>query len=322
MKVLLFCPLHPQYVIYPEAKASIDALDTTGFDVTVHYEGEALTANLSDGYDAVTAKYRHGQKLFLTGNYDAMLTVEADNIIPRDALQKLSRVDADVAYGLYCARHNSRWLAFLKIWDSSGITYSIDESTTKAAWGNVIETVGVGFGCTLIHRHVLETIPFRRKDGHPCSNDWFFSLDCIEAGFRQKHDCSVIVGHIRHDRPRVIIWPIAEAPFHRTETEAREEIRNSDMNSDELQEYICNCSIASQSQNHYYAPGDSIWMTPAQAVIHIELGQISPKQAPIELSAIETIKTAQTEAENTVIEPQSKRRNRNVKLESTEEQGE
>jgi hypothetical protein len=289
VKVLLFCPLHPQYVIYPEAKASIDALDTTGFDVTVHFESEAHTEGIADAYDAVTVKYQEAQRIALEGDYDAMLTVEADNIVPVDALQKLSRVDADVAYGLYCARHNSRWLAFLKIWDSSGVTYSLDESTTKAAWGNVVESAGVGFGCTFIHRHVLEAIPFRRVKGHPCANDWFFALDCIAAGYRQKHDCSVLVGHIRQDRPKVTIWPIPEAPFHRIVEEAREERKNLDLNSTELVEYICNCSIVSQSQNQYYQPGESIWMTPEQAIIHLDNGQISPKPEPI------------------VIEPQSKR---------------
>jgi hypothetical protein len=282
VKVFLFCPLHPVRSIDREALAAINALDTSGFDVTVHYEAEGNVPATGDAYDAVTAKYQHAQRLFLAGDYDAMLTVEYDNIVPVDALQKLSRVDADVAYGLYCARHNSRWLAFIKIWDSSGITYSLDEATTKAAWGKVIDSVGVGFGCTLIHRHVLEAIPFRRVAGHPCCNDWFFALDCIAAGYRQKHDTSVLVGHVRNDAPRVVIWPIAEAPFHRLEEENRRELATLDMDSSGLTEYVCNCSIVSQSQNHYYQPGDSIWLTAESAKVHLELGQVSPKPVAIE----------------------------------------
>ena len=70
-------------------------------------------------------------------------------------------------------------------------------------WGNVIDTTGVGLGCTLIRREVLEAIPFRVVDKW-IANDWYFALDVAEKGFTQAHDCGVVCGHIDGYR---VLWP-------------------------------------------------------------------------------------------------------------------
>lgn len=162
-------------------------------------------------YDNICKKYNQGRKLALEGGYDALWTVEADMIIPPIALERLTRIDADVAYGLYVSRHGSqRWLAFSHIGETVGISISDDRINAKAAWGQVIETQGVGLGCTLIWRHVLEAIEFRHP-GAETANDWFFSLDCQKHGFVQKHDLGVVCGHIVGPPSPKILWPDPEA---------------------------------------------------------------------------------------------------------------
>ena len=73
----------------------------------------------------------------------------------------------------------------------------------EAMWGKVVDTAGVGLGCTLIRRDVLEAIPFRVKDEW-IANDWYFAIDAREKGFIQRHDCSVVCGHIDGYRT---LWP-------------------------------------------------------------------------------------------------------------------
>lgn len=270
MKILLFCPLHPLWGILHPALESIHALDVSGFDVTYHYEDERRM-NGGDAYDQITAKYQYGRGLALDGGYDAMLTIEYDNVVPVDALQKLAQVDADVAYGLYVTGRGNRWLAFIHLWPKSGITYSRDEPTARAAWGDVMPSAGVGFGCTLIRRHVLEGVPFRREKGHPSSNDWWFALDLAEKGYRQAHDCGVVVGHIRRNGD--IAWPIPAHPFARIE-KGKDVLAN--IPEGELGEYICNTILASRQDNHYYQVGDRIMLTPEKAAIHLRKGQVSP----------------------------------------------
>lgn len=277
MKVLLLCPLHPFTGVCGETKKSIEALDVTGFDVTVHYDITETQSGNIDRNQSVLEKFQNGRRLFLAGDYDAMLTVEYDNIVPVDALQKLARVDADVAYGLYCSRVSPRWLAFWRLFENSGITYSKDEPTARAAWGNVIETCGVGYGCTLIHRHVLEALPFRLVNGHPCSNDWHFSLDCIKAGFVQKHDCSVIVGHIITQDPLTIVWPIPDEPFHRIEVaERKKPILKT---AEGVATYICLDNVFHSQHEHYYAVGDEITLTDDVAERMLALGKVVAKSA-------------------------------------------
>ncbi len=161
-------------------------------------------------YGNICEKYNFAREVALREGYDALLTVEADMVIPPDTLTRLLAVDADVAYGLYCSRHNKyRWLAFTEITERHGLSLDEEPERARAAWGKVIETRGVGLGCTLIRRHVLEAIRFRWEGGF-LANDWYFSLDCIERGFVQKHDLGVVCGHItKRPSPR-IIWPSPE----------------------------------------------------------------------------------------------------------------
>lgn len=167
---------------------------------------------LENPYDNICKKYNRARQAALDGGYDALWTVESDVIVPPITLQRLTRVEADVAYGLYVSRHgNHRWLAFTNISDITGISVSDDRINAQESWGQVIETEGVGLGCTLIRRNVLEKIKFR----HPSSevaNDWFFALDCKFHGFTQKHDLGVVCGHITPDPSPKILWPDPNEP--------------------------------------------------------------------------------------------------------------
>lgn len=277
MNVLLFCPVHPYQGVYPETLSSIRALDRTGHSVTVHFEDDTHVDKSLGAYDQITQKFQIGRRLLLEAGFDALLTVEADNIVPPDALQKLAAIDADVAHGLYCNRHTPhRWLAAISTTESRAITYSRNEPTAQAAWNQVVESQGIGFGCTLIHRRVLEAIEFRRRPGHPCANDWTFAMDCIEQGFSMAHDCSVHVGHIFGAYRKTIIWPQPVEPFHRLEVIETRSLE--DILSDKQQaEYICTTTIFESGDGVYYQPGEIITLVVEQARPLIEAGVILPK---------------------------------------------
>lgn len=206
MTILVYCPLAPTPpIVHDRALASIFALRwMQPADIVF---GRADTRKYPDPQSRntnITAKYNRARDLALSGGYDALLTVESDMIIPPLALERMSRIDADVVYGLYVSRHGKHvWLAFSDLTGReggkyAGMSFSNDPDLCREAWGSVVETAGVGLGCTLIRRRVLEAIPFRNPDGM-VANDWHFALDVKAAGFRQVHDCGVVCGHIGDD---------------------------------------------------------------------------------------------------------------------------
>jgi hypothetical protein len=92
-----------------------------------------------------------------------------------------------------------------------GLPISIDLQAVRAAWGKVIETKGVGNGCTLIRRRVLEALEFKWSPGEFGCCDWHLAVDCQRLGFTQKHDMGVVCGHIAVNPVHRILWPDPEA---------------------------------------------------------------------------------------------------------------
>lgn len=192
---------------FPRAMRSIFEQQWDG--VLEHYmlNGEDLTGTR---YDRVTAKYEQARQMCLDGGYDAMWTAEYDMVMPRDALTKLAAVDADIVYGLYAWRWRPHWWnAYVYMDEEAGVSLSQMPKRARDAWGQQVEVVGVGHGCTLIRRHVLETVSFHR-DGQACA-DWYMALDAREKGFRQVCDTSIVCGHMSLTPRPQTVWPDGEA---------------------------------------------------------------------------------------------------------------
>lgn len=153
--------------------------------------------------DDLCYKHNEARHIVLDGGYDALLHVDADMVVPMDALERLCAVDADVVYGLYVSRKTpERWLCWVE-----PTTVITDTVMPDTHWGKVVHSYGAGMGCTLIRRHVLERLAFR-TDG-TLASDWWFAQDCTNYGYRQAHDLGCICGHIDHDR---VLWPDIAAP--------------------------------------------------------------------------------------------------------------
>jgi len=160
----------------------------------------------AEPYENITRKYQYGQQLALDGGYEALMTVEDDIVVPPDAYSRLAALDCDVAYGLTVWRNSPHhWSAVLEL-GGQDHHVSLDEypDRRQELWGGIMTVVGCGLFCTLIRRHVLEAIPFRRTGRHCC--DWDFALDCADSGFVQKADLSVVCGHLTGDG-LAALWP-------------------------------------------------------------------------------------------------------------------
>lgn len=255
LRILAITPAHPAYGIRPQTLEGIHAA-MRAYDGPVDWV-------LTDGdnerpyaYQNIVRHHNKARRMMLEGGYDAMLSIEADMIVPEDAIERLIAVDADIAYGLYVWRHARegkredkvhkwhRWSAYkeLTLWGGTSISLDWTGEDARAAWGGVVDVAGIGMGCTLIRRRVLERLRFRLYEGEPgdwlieeympdfeamgldpyeshpamMCDDFLFALDAAHHGFTQRCDLGLVCGHI-HDGE--VLWPDPGAPgFYRSES--------------------------------------------------------------------------------------------------------
>lgn len=210
MRTLVVTPLYHRYaqslasILALESDAPVDYLMLAYDDP---YEGN----DVMGAYANITRKVNHARDVMLAGDYDQMLIVEDDMVVPPDALTRLAATGADVAYGLTCWRHGiPHWSPCLSGIDDRGkpVSLASDPAAARAAWGAVIDVAGVGTFCTLIQRRVLEALAFRlNPDMPPQCCDWWLAVDCQRHGFTQRADLGVVCGHITPRPTPRIIWP-------------------------------------------------------------------------------------------------------------------
>jgi len=156
-------------------------------------------------YENVLHQYCEARKYFLNGNWDTLLTVEHDNVLPDpEAVQRLMSTPGDVVYAPYLLRHGQKILStFQWINDRNlGMSLSNYRAELKHARENVVHRVsGAGFGCTLIRRHVLMEIEFTGasdRDQNKCP-DLRFAEDCLRRRFISNGRFDVPVMHYDGD---------------------------------------------------------------------------------------------------------------------------
>lgn len=199
MNVLAYTAINPARR-FPEAEAAIQAI--TGAANLIFDERDDPG---QPWYENILDKYQHARRLTLEGNYDALLLAESDMLIPPAALERLQRLNAPVAYGLYCWRHGVPfWNSYVALEEGAGISLSDELARHNAPleWraarsGAPFQCYGVGFGCTLIRKDVLRELAFRNfEDAESFFVDWLFAADCNRRNIKQMCDPAVVCGHI------------------------------------------------------------------------------------------------------------------------------
>ena len=196
----------------------------------------------------VLAQYQQAQAEFLAGDWGALLTVEHDNVLPDgNAVQRLLDTPGDVIYAPYVLRHG---VSVLSTWQYCGdrnlgmsLTLHPDELERARAAG-VWRVCGVGHGCTLFHRHVLERIQFRQGEGNAYAPDIPFAIDALSAGLVSMARFDVPVLHRQNDE-----W------LHPYQVIGK-------------QRYYCRVTVNAQTVDGAYfrlVQGEYVEMTPLQA---------------------------------------------------------
>lgn len=161
----------------------------------------------------VLAQYIEGREIFLAGDYEALLTVEHDIIVGSETLERLWSVmfpegeielKCDVVYGIYMLRHG---LSQMNAWRmegsvTPGVSFSNypEDLERMLERRDVLRVSGIGFGCTLFRREVLENVSFHaaREDKCPIP-DIPFATDCLRHGYVQGAHFGARCGHVDHN---------------------------------------------------------------------------------------------------------------------------
>lgn len=181
-RILIAAPTYEN--IYPDTFKSIYQLDKGGNEVDFDF---------FRGYDVASARNKIAQAT-LDGNYDYVLMVDNDEVLPKDALLNLLETESSfifrnmtVGYCLsrptHSANQNGRTTAF-KFGDKD---YTVEDAYTGEELKNFrnngvtrIQIRGSGLGCALIHRSIFEKIPYPwfkwvvYENGTQLSEDLFF----------------------------------------------------------------------------------------------------------------------------------------------------
>jgi len=194
MRVLIGTPTYAN-ALRPETAASVKAQRAA-----VQWDWKVVNHNPCPAPDPrnVLASYQHLRELFLQGTWDALLTVEHDMVLPPDALQRLLDTDASVAYGVYLLRHGSLVLNACEYVGEKNMGESF--SLGKHVPAGVVRVSGVGFGCTLMRRYVVEQTPFSDHGQTGQSPDVPFAQECVRQGVGQVAHFGVLCGHIENGR--------------------------------------------------------------------------------------------------------------------------
>lgn len=149
----------------------------------------------------VVAQYQRAQQMCLDGGYDALLTFESDMTMEPDAIQKLYDTDALVVFGVCVLRHGIPTLNAWQFINNKNLGMSLSlypKEVRKARARGWCEVSGVGWGCTLIRREVLERLTIHANSEED-AGDLTFATDCLRAGIKMIARFDVPCGHYHED---------------------------------------------------------------------------------------------------------------------------
>lgn len=206
-KPLIFCATYQvngQDQVMPETLAAIDAIEGE-FDFVLGRFNPYRHGHLN-----ILHQYQQARKITLEGGYSHLLSIEHDMLPPPSTLDLMLQAGAQVVYGVYLLRHGSKVLNAWRKVNSSYVGMSLDlfpDELAQARAQVVAEVSGVGLGCTMISREVLQRFDFHPAETNINSSvpDVAFATDCLRAGIKQVAHFGIICGHIEPSGN--ILWP-------------------------------------------------------------------------------------------------------------------
>lgn len=222
-------------------------------------------------YRNIRVKMQDARRRTLDGQFDGLVTVDADCVIPPGGLRALVDTEGDVVYTPTMIRHGARLLSLWQYCGDRNVGMSLSnypDELARARAAEVWRVSGIGFSFTLIRRHVLEALDFRDDNGSQAC-DVPFAEDALRAGFVSMANLSLPVVHIDVDRgERLSPWE---------EMMQREYIALETVNAVAAGRFVA------------LAAGDVVTLTDEEAYDLLRVGYVAVRQAEIETAVDEGV---------------------------------
>ena len=185
MRILIAVPTYEN--IKPETFKSIYDLDTSGYECDFEFV---------KGYDCAAARNRIAKKA-LDGNYNYVLMVDSDMVLPHDALAIMMECNAGIVLGFYQRKNAKR--GETPIFVQPGKVYYKHDLNDLAPF--VYARYG-GFGCALVDVQVFKAMEFPYfqyvwdSEVNLVSEDIYFCKKARNMGIRTMAATRVWCGHV------------------------------------------------------------------------------------------------------------------------------
>ncbi|MFH0751969.1 MAG: glycosyltransferase family A protein [archaeon] len=154
-------------------------------------------------YEKPRDKMVHSRNLlrseFLKGEYDYMLLLDADVIVPPNSLSKLlthnKKVITGIYYSFYKINGQTRMMPVLWMQEDEKKQLMKFFTPEEVEGSKLVEARACGTGCLLIHKSVLEQIQFRYKPEVDACDDVWFCHDIKQKGIQLYADTSIKCKH-------------------------------------------------------------------------------------------------------------------------------
>jgi glycosyltransferase involved in cell wall biosynthesis len=154
----------------------------------------------------------------IKGDYDYLLTIDSDVILPKDAIERLLKHDKDIVSGVYykiseqCG-FRQEYPLLMTACDEKGNPITTDEPNCQVRYftNNEIKDKGlikadaIGLGCALISKEVIERFRFKHESSKDPTDDMFFSIEMKRLGYQIYADTGLICRHLI-DGKKEIVW--------------------------------------------------------------------------------------------------------------------
>lgn len=148
---------------------------------------------------------------FMSRNYDYLMSIDTDTIVPRNAIEKLLKHKKDIV-GFLCHigfKNRKHFIYVPAILKSGHIVYQGRRGLRFESWENVKKmkplqkVYGTTIGCALIKREIFQTIRFRYTPFFNVGEDVWFFAEANQKGFEFWLDKTVKVIHLNKDRRKL-----------------------------------------------------------------------------------------------------------------------
>jgi len=179
-----------------------DTKDNYNMLIGLGIKADHITKHKDGIFFKINESHNSCRKYALDNNYEYMLHLETDIIPPLDVIERLMIHNKKVIGGVYDIFYGDKRKLMVQIDEEIPRTYNkfrtsefIEESECNLFDGTIKRVYHAGIGCMLIHRDILEKIPFRVVKGNNSHSDTWFANDCFQFDIPIYIDTDIICEH-------------------------------------------------------------------------------------------------------------------------------